>query len=427
MTEQGHETAAPPPKPWPVAAQGLGLLALAGALALPLVLLPALLGRAAPAAQGDGGDAGFVLTEQQWAGLRLQRLAPAPFAPARPIDARIALDDDLSTPVFSPFSGRVTRVIAKAGDAVGQGAPLFAVLSPELAQAQADLITALGADSAARAQLALTTANEARQHTLFLNHGAAQRDWQQAQADLATARGAAQTAAIGLGAARGKLAALGVARADIAALEALPDKAHASAEILVRAPFAGTVTQRQINPGQMIVGSAASAGAAAAVYTIADLHRLWLVGAAAEDDAAILRPGDAVSLRVAAYPGRVLTARLDFVAPVIDPATHRLAVRATLDNADLALKPDMLAIAELQTARPAPALSVPARAVVYDGADAHVFVADLAHKTLAIRPVTLGQAARDQIEVISGLRAGETIVASGAVFIDRALTGGDGG
>jgi cobalt-zinc-cadmium efflux system membrane fusion protein len=397
------------------------------ALAALLFVAPAIVGLAAPAGPGDAGDqaqqGAFQPTPQQWAGLKVQKVTQADFAPRVQADGRIALDEDTSTPVFSPYSGRVTRVFARAGDVVPAGAPLFAVLSPELAQAQNDMISALATLRTARAQLNLAKINENRQRQLFQGHGAALKDYEQSRVDLATAQGNVNSGEIAVAAVRNRLAVLGLSKADIAAIENARDPEHESADTVVRAPIAGTLTQRQINPGQNIVGAVASSGAAGAVFTIGDLRRLWMVASAAEPDAPRFHVGDLARVTVPAYPGRFFQARVTFVAPVIDPATHRLAVRAEVENPDLALKPDMLAQFDITTSQAGPALLVPEMAVVYDGAEAHVWVADPARDTLALRQITPGASEDGMVQVLAGLRAGESIVTSGAVFIDRTLSG----
>jgi cobalt-zinc-cadmium efflux system membrane fusion protein len=427
--EAGHaDPEVPPPgRRLPAALQGMLLLAFGGGLFVLLFVLPAIVGFATSATGADAGaadsTAAFHPTDQQWAGLKVQPVGQASYAPLVQADGRIALDDDYSTPVFSAYSGRVTRVFARAGDVVRAGAPLFAVVSPELAQAENDMISALATLRTARAQLDLATLNEARQHQLLLGHGAALKDYQQSRVDLATAQGGLNSAEIAVSAVRNRLRALGLEPADIHALETTPDLEHASADTIVRAPIAGTITQRQINPGQNIVGAMASSGAANAVYTIGDLTRLWMVASARESDAPYFRVGDQARVTVPAYPGRTFDARVSFVAPVIDPATHRLLVRANIANPDLTLKPDMLAEFEIVTGSASPVLTVPESAVVYEGADAHVWVANPRDKTLELRNVGVGAVSHGSVVIRSGLRASESVVTSGAVFIDRTLSG----
>jgi cobalt-zinc-cadmium efflux system membrane fusion protein len=421
----GEQYPVPAPiRPMPLAAQGFVLLIFGAILVTALFVLPAVVGLAASGGPADDTPAGaFKPTDQQWAGLKVLRVVPQEFAPQVQTEGRIALDDDVSTQVFSPYSGRVTRVIAHAGDLVAAGAPLFAVQSTELAQAQNDMVSALATLKTARAQLELATVNENRQHQLFLGHGAAQKDWQQSRVDLATAQGGVHSGEIAVAAVRNRLAILGLSAHDIKALENAPNLESLSADTVVRAPISGTITQRQINPGQNIVGVLASSGAASAVYTIGDLTRLWMVANAPEPDAPLFHVGDLARVTVPAYPGRYFAARVSFVAPVIDPVTHRLLVRAEVANPDGALKPDMLAQFEIITGGAATTLAVPETAVVYEGSDAHVWVADPARKTLALRPIQAGAVVGGQVPVLAGLKPGESVVTSGAVFIDRALSG----
>ena len=141
------------------------------------------------------------------------------FRPERVTEGNIAVDDDLTTPVFSPYSGRVIKLIAKLGDHVERGAPLMAVEATEFVQAQNDLITAASTLKTARSQLSLAQAAEQRQHLLFLGKGAALKDWQQSQADLATAQDNVRAQQIALSAVRNRLRILGKSDAEIARIE----------------------------------------------------------------------------------------------------------------------------------------------------------------------------------------------------------------
>ncbi len=376
-----------------------------------------------PAAAQSATNTGqaFKVTDRQWATLKVVPVGEAVFQDAIETDGRIALDDDLVTPVFSPFSGHITRLIAHAGDLVAKGDPLFAIQASELAQAQNDLIAGGAALRTAKAQLALATTNEQRQHTLYQAQGAALKDWQQAQLDLATAQGAVSTTSIALATVRNRLRILGKTEAEIAQIEATSDIPRLDAETIVRAPIGGTVVQRQVSLGQNIVS--ASSGASNPVFLIGDLSRLWLVANVREEDAPKTRKGNPVTVAVLAFPGKPFQARLLYVSGAIDPVTHRLPVRAEVDNPDGLLKPDMLARFRIILGPDVRAPAVPDVAVVHEADSAHVWVADPAAKTLEIRQIILGRAHDGLIEVTQGLKTGEQIVTAGAVFIDRAATG----
>jgi cobalt-zinc-cadmium efflux system membrane fusion protein len=314
-------------------------------------------------------------------------------------DGNIAVDEDISTPVFSPYSGRVTRLVANLGEQVQKGAPLLLVESPEFVQAQNDLMTT-------HAQFVLAEANEQRQRDLYAAKGAALRDWQQSQADLEVAR-------TNEAAARNRLRILGSSDAEITHMEAASARPM-GAETAIFSPIAGRVLQRQVSPGQYI-----QVNASAPLYVVGDLSRVWLVANIPEVDAAVMRVGEAVEVHVPAYPKRIFRATLSYVAPTIDPVAHRLAVRADVENPDGALKPQMFATFTIYTDSAGTAPGVPQGAVIYEGEHARVWVAD-GDGNLTLRPIRIGRSDGDMVEVADGLSVGERVVTSGSLFIDRA-------
>lgn len=344
----------------------------------------------------------FRVTPQQMADLKVEPVSLMSFRAETVTEGSIALDDDLVTPVFSPFSGRVTRVIAKLGDHVTRGAPLLAVEASEFVQAQSDLVTA-------KAQYDLAAANEKRQHDLYDAQGAALKDWQQAQVDLATAQGS-------LAAVRNRLRILGKTDEEIDALEQGPKMPAMNPESAVMAPISGTIVQRKVGLGQYI-----QAGASDPVFSIGDLSTVWLIANVRETDAPLMHAGDPVEVHVLAYPNRVFDAKISYVAPSIDASTHRLSVRADVANREGLLKPQMFASFTILTGSETSAVGVPQSAVVYEGDTARVWVND-ARGALSLRRIRVGRSNGNMVEVLSGLKPGERVVVSGAVFIDRAAT-----
>ncbi len=363
----------------------------------------------------------FSTTPEQWEAFSLAEVATRSFEATKRTDGQIAIDDDLSTPVFSPYTGRVTRVIARPGDVVKAGQPLFAVQANEFVQAQNDLFAAVATLRTTRAQFRMAQTNEARTRGLYGAQAGSLKDWQQSQLDLATAQGNVDAASVALGAIRSRLHILGKTEAEIASLEEHPGNTQTSPEVEVRAPIAGTIIQRQIGIGQYIVSafSGASNGPSSPVYTIGDLSKVWLVANVREVDAGSIRVGDHVSVHVPAFPGRAFTARVSYVAPAIDPTTRRLSVRAEIDNHDLALKPQMFGSFSIVTGAATVSAAVPERGVVYEDTEAYVWVAHPDEKTLEMRRVHTDHVANGMAEITEGLKPGERVVTSGAVFIDR--------
>jgi membrane fusion protein, heavy metal efflux system len=358
----------------------------------------------------------FKLTEAQWKGFKIAPVTVVAFHSTSITEGNIALDDDLTTPVFSPYSGRVVKLIARLGDTVARGAPLFSLEASEFVQAQNDLITALAAQGTAKAQLGQAQTNERRAHELYNAQGGALKDWQQSQTDLAGAQNTVHSAEIALAAVRNRLRILGKSDAEIAALEAAPTQKIDPTAIVV-APIAGTVTQRQVGVGQYI--NSAANGATNPLYTIGDLSTVWLMANVRENDIPLIHVGAPVEVRVPAYPGRVFNAKISWVGPALDPNTHRLPVRADVENPDGALKPMMFAGFSITTGKDAAMPAVPQSAIVYEGDTARVW---LAHDegTIESRTVRVGRVEDGMVEILDGVSAADKIVTSGALFIDRA-------
>lgn len=347
-------------------------------------------GPAEPAAASSGP---FRPTKEQWANLSVATVKSMAFRTTIQTDGNTAYDEDAETQVFSPYTGRVTRILAKPGDEVKQGEPLMFVAAAESVQARSDLLNA-------RTQFDLAKAAEKRQHSLYLAKSGALKDWLQSQADLATAEN-------NLRAAQEKLSILGISGSG------------KTASAPVMAPISGTVIQRQVGLGQYI--NSAAGGAASPVYTIGNLSKLWMIANVRESDAAKVRVGDPVEVRVPACPGKLYKARVTWVSPAIDPVSRRLPVRAEVENRDGKLKAMMFADFDIVVGKESAAPGVPQGAIVYEGDETRVYVAG-SDGTIAMRRVKLGRTRHDgMVEVVSGLAPGERIVTGGSLFIDRAI------
>jgi cobalt-zinc-cadmium efflux system membrane fusion protein len=353
----------------------------------------------------------FKPTASQLASLKIVTVARASFRTEHVTDGKIAVNADRITPVYSPFSGRVTRILANLGDLVSQGQPLFALQASEFVQGQSDLLGAQAALAAARSQLALAQTTEKRKHALFDIKAGSLQDWQQSQAELAAAQSAEHTAEAALAAVRNRLAILGKSDAEIDAL-ARAEKMDPVAYVV--APISGLVTDKQVGLGQYL-----QSGATNPAFTVGDLSTVWLIANVRETEAPYVKKGQAIEVRVVALPEKVFTARITYVAPALDPATRRLTVRAEIRNRDGQLKPEMFASFSILGGAQQDSLAVPESGVIYEGSDARVWILD-DDGTLALRRIRPGRSANGLLEVLEGVKPGEKVVASGALFIDRA-------
>jgi membrane fusion protein, heavy metal efflux system len=349
---------------------------------------------ATPAALSPPGT--FRASPQQLKTLTIEAVRTHAFATEERTEGKIGVDADRATPVVSPYSGRVIRVIAGLGDTVKAGAPLATLVASEFVQAQNDLQVAVG-------QVKLARINESRKHALYDVKGGSLQDWQQAQTDLT----AAETA---LNSVRNRLQIFGKSAADIAGLET---SRSMNPVATLSAPIAGVVVDRQVGPGQFLQAGGTP------VFTIADPSRVWLLANVRETDSGQVKVGQSVEVRVLAYSTRVFKAHVTYVAAVVDPVTHRLPVRAEIDNRDGALKPEMFANFRILTGDATESPAVPAGAVIFEGDAAHVWVA-ADGGLLELRTIRTGRSNDGLVEVLEGLKPGEQVVIKGGLFIDQA-------
>jgi len=389
------------------------VLAICGAvLALVLLGVPAVvrsMGRKPDVEQTPPPPGTFRPTPEQWKALTFVKVGDQAFAPTLSTEGQIATDDDVTVQITPPFSGRVVSVAVKAGDRVHKGQTLLTAEASEVVQAESDLATATANLAAAKTQLATATANAERQQALLKIDGAATKDVQQSQSDLATAQATFSADEAALKAVKDRIAILNVGSLK-------PAAAKAGVAILP-SPISGVVTLRAVGPGQYLNSTAN--GATTTIFTVSDLSKVWLVANVREDDAARLHVGQPIDMHVPAFPGRTFKATLDYVAPMIDPATRRLPVRAVIANPDGALKPAMFADFLIKTGADQTAVAVPTAAVIYEGDQARVWVAERG-QSLGLRNIKTGRTSEGEVEVLSGLNPGDQVVVSGALFIDRA-------
>jgi cobalt-zinc-cadmium efflux system membrane fusion protein len=364
--------------------------------------------------QSRKGLTRYAPSPAEWASLTIQPVAERGFRAEHVTEGKIAIDEDRSTPVFSPYAGRVTRLLAKPGDSVVKGQPLFVIEAADNVQAQNDFIAAMTAMNKAKSALDLAQLQGQRAKDLFEGKAVPLKDYQQSQATLIQAQNDMRSSETALQAARNKLRLLGLTDEDIATFQ---EKGRINPEITIFAPIAGTVVQRKIGPGQYV-----NAGASDPVYVIGDLSTVWLTAFVRESDCANVAIGQDVTFNVLALPGRSLTARINYVATAIDPATRRLLVRATIDNKNATLKPEMFANVTIYSAGDRPAVGVPKQALIYEGDQVRIWVAHT-DKTIELRQIKPGLTNGDLVEVVGNLKPGEQIVTKGALFIDRAASG----
>lgn len=246
----------------------------------------------------NGRGSRYTPTTAEWASLTVEPVTERVFRAENITEGKIAVDEDRSTPVFSPYIGRVTKLLARPGEQVIQGQPLLVIEATDTVQSQNDFVAALAALNKARSQLELAQLQDRRAKDLFEGKAAPLKDYQQSQATLVGAQNDMRSAVTALEAARNRLRILGFNDEAISQVE---DKGRISPDTRVLAPIAGTVVQRKVGPGQYI-----SAGATDPVFVIGDLSTVWLTAYVRETEAAAVALGQDLSFTVLSSPGRVV-------------------------------------------------------------------------------------------------------------------------
>ncbi|RXH20077.1 efflux RND transporter periplasmic adaptor subunit [Bradyrhizobium guangzhouense] len=356
----------------------------------------------------------FTPTPSEWATLTIEPVNAKTFRAEYVTEGKVAVDEDRSTPVFSPYAGRVTKLLAKPGESVTQGQPLFTIEAADTVQAQNDFIAAMTSQNKAKSALELADIQYKRAKDLYEGRAIPLKDYQQAEATQVQAQNDMRSAVTALEAANNKLRILGFTDETIKTFQS---KGTINPEITIYAPLSGTVVQRKVGPGQYV-----SAGASDPVFVIGDLSTVWLTAFVRESDAAMVGVGQDISVNVMALPGRPLTAKINYVATAIDPSTRRLLVRATIDNKDGLLKPEMFANVTIYSAGDRAAPAVPKQSLIYEGDQVRIWVAR-EDKSVELRQIKIGLINGNLVEVTSNLKPGEQIVVKGSLFIDRAASG----
>ena len=310
------------------------------------------------------------------------------------LNGRLVWDDNVTVRVFTPFGGRVSKILAESGQLVEKGAPLVAIASPDYGQAQADARKAVSDFAQAEKTLA-------RVKELF-DHGAApQKDLQSAEADFARAQSEKQRT-------QARLAMYG-------------GTDSASEELYqLKSPLTGVVVEKNINPGQEVRSDQMLANApqlCAPLFVLTDPARLWIQLDANEADLPQLRRGLPFTLSARAYPGQEFHGQLEVVSESLAPATRTIKVRGSVDNAARQLKAEMFVSVEIE-GEEKPGLNVPAKAVFLKG-DKHYLYVEEARGEFQRREIQAGPEHDGKIVVLDGLQPGQRVVADGAMLLEQ--------
>lgn len=287
--------------------------------------------------------------------------------------------------IASPFAGRVLKSFIRLGQNVSPGTPIFEISSPDYFNAQKEFFDA-------QQELKQTELNLNRQRDLLENGVGIQRELEEAETAYNTKKSALSNAS----------AALKIFNAD-------PTETVLGQPLIVRSPIQGEVIGNNIVIGQYLKEDAAP------IAIVAELTKVWIAGEVKEKDINLIHSLDEVEVTAAAFPDKIIKGKLYHISKIVDEDTRSVQVLVECDNEDKGLKPGMYITVRFIGA-PKASILIPTKAVLQMDEQTFVFVQT--DKNKYIKRVIEGEAiANGETWVKSGLKAGETIVQEGGIFL----------
>ena len=317
---------------------------------------------------------------------------------------RVGVNPNRVSRVLPPVQGRVLEVMTKLGDFVEQGQPLLSLDSPDADAAVSTYLQAEATERQVKVALTKAEADFRRTGDLYEHKAVAEKDVLGAQNDLAQAKANAETSRAASEQARRKLELLGLRPGEF------------RQPTVVRAPISGKVIEVNVTRGEYRGAVASHSDTTTApLMTIADLSTVWMSSDVPEPSIRFIRIGEPVEISLVAFPGEVLRGHVAQIADMLDPQTRTLRVHVDLPNPGGRFRPEMFGtMRHTGAVRSLPV--VPMAAVVQEYGRNVVFV-ELAAGRFERRQVALGPRSGDVIAVLSGLHAGDRVVAGGAILL----------
>ena len=330
--------------------------------------------------------------------VRVMPISRKPLADLISATATIEPDPRNVARVTPRIRARVLHLIADPGQTVKPGEPLAILSSVELGQAKTEYLKARSLNEIARQHLA-------REESLYQRKVASMKE-------VLEARAANDTALAQYQAARETLSLL-IPSADVARVT-WSATGHSLSEFALASPIAGTLVKRDLMVGQIVNGDAE-------VITVMNLDHLWVLANVFEHDLAGLSVGAPARIKVEAWPDQSFAGVVSYLSDTVDPATRTVQARINVANPGHRLKPGMFAHAEIQSTGGGREMLIAPASAIYDvNGDKAVFVQTEPH-VFALRPVVVGASGHEEVEIFSGVRAGERVVTHGGLLLKALL------
>ncbi len=341
--------------------------------------------------KAQSGEVALSLDDVKKAGIVVEPASEQEIDDTLVTSGRVTFEDIKVGHVFSPVTGRVTRIDAELGARVKAGQVLAVIQSPDISQVSSDV---------AKADADLIAAEHAmqRENELLARNATSQKDYEAAEDAYRQARAEKQRA---------------LQKAFLLRTGSVDTVTQGYALV---SPLDGEVLARNLSVGTEVQGQ--YSGGTQELFTVGELDEVWVLADIYEIDLARVQVGAKCVVRTVAYKDKALEGKVDWVAGMLDPGTRTAKVRCTFANTERLLKPDMYATATISVAS-RKALALPKTAILHLGDQTVVFIdhgpaGDGKHRFERL-PVSVDEALGGRwLPVLHGLNVGENVVTQGA-------------
>jgi cobalt-zinc-cadmium efflux system membrane fusion protein len=332
----------------------------------------------------------FSLTPDQASHIQVVPVVQGSIARTLRLTGAVAYNAFKTTPVITQVGGPVSRILVAPGEQVAAGQPMLYVTSPDYSLLRSAYLKA-------RDAYALADKQYVRAQDLYAHHAIALADLEQAE----SARTQAQA---DLDSSTDAMRVLGIT--DPESIIGKPP----SAELPLLAPLAGEVVERLCSPGQLLQAGGTQC------FTLSDMSSVWILANVYQNDIAEVHVGDDVTVDSETYPGEI-HGKIQYIAPALDPTTRTLQARIEANNPGERLKKDMYVTVDVRAGNIPNALSVPDAALLRDAQNNPYVYVQTGTNQFARRDVTIGDSHNGTTQSLTGLRAGDRVVADGSLFL----------
>ena len=357
----------------------------------------------------------ITLSEPKLANLQLQigQAKAGPLVRAVSATGSVGYDQLHLARIKPTARGRIETVNVTGGDRVVAGQRLAVLDNFDLSAAHSRVLSAEAALNQAKAQLAAAGAAYDRAANLIRSDLVTQAELEARRATVATMEAGLRSKEAELRQYHEEEARLLPVRPAAAGSGSSSDQPPADSRGAIVAPFAGVVDSVSVATGEIV-------DPATPIFTVSDLSTVWVQADVAEKDLGAVKVGDAVEVRVSAFPGRVFAGRVTYIPDQIESATGMAKVRCEVPNLDGSLRVNMFATVTILSPQDGDAVLVPSTSLQEVNKQSVVFV-PTGDGQFAWRAVHTGMVANGKTQITSGLAAGTPVVGEGSYWLKAAL------